>query len=50
MFIQGAANGESTLVENVGVDHGSSDVTVAQQLLDGANVITAFKKLRVTDK
>jgi len=39
LLVEGAADGEGAAVEDVGVDHGGGDVAVAQELLDGANVV-----------
>ena len=41
--IQGAADAEAGLVEDVGVDLGGGDVGVTQQLLDGPQVVVVFK-------
>ena len=32
-------------VQDMGVDHSRADVFMAQQLLDGANVITGFEQM-----
>ena len=43
--VQRTAHGEAALVQDVGVDHGGLDVLVAQQFLDGANIVTRFKQV-----
>ena len=44
--VQRAFNSHGTLTENVGVDHGRSDVRMAQQLLNGAYVAARLQKVR----
>lgn len=39
-LIQWADNPPPSPVEHVGVDHGGRDIGMAQQLLDGANIVT----------
>jgi len=36
---------EGATVEDVGVDHGGGDVAVAEELLDGANVVAGLKQV-----
>lgn len=43
--VEGAADGDATLVEHVGVDHGGFDVFVAEQLLHGADVPSAWLRV-----
>jgi hypothetical protein len=37
----------ASFVKNVGIDHGCTDVLVAKQLLDGPDVITVLKQMRI---
>lgn len=39
--VGGAAHTLAASIEDVGVDHGGFEVAMAQQLLDGADVVTA---------
>jgi hypothetical protein len=41
-LIQWAADSEAASVEHVRVNHGGLDVFVAQEFLDGADVISGF--------
>ena len=41
--VQRTADGQPTPVEDVGVDHGRLDVPVAEELLDGADVVVGFQ-------
>ena len=41
--IQRAANGQATPVEDVGVDHRGLHVLVAEEFLDGANIVVSFQ-------
>lgn len=43
--IEGASDAAGAFVEYVGVDHGCADVGVAQEFLDGTDVVTVFKEL-----
>jgi len=43
--IEGASDTAGAFVEYVGVDHGRADVGVAQEFLDGTDVVTVFKEL-----
>ena len=45
LAIQGAFNGQAAAVKDVGVDHGGLDVLVAEQLLDGADVVAALEQV-----
>lgn len=45
-LVEGAAHGEGASVEDVGVDHCGGDVAVAQELLDGADVVARFEQVR----
>ena len=40
-----AADAEWAAVQHVGVDHGGSDVAVAQQFLNGADVMPPFQQM-----
>jgi hypothetical protein len=44
--IRGAANRRWTAVQDVRVDHGGAHVTVSEQFLDRANVVTVFEEMR----
>jgi hypothetical protein len=43
--IQRTTNSAGTVAEDVSVDHGRGDLAVAQELLDGADVLTALQKV-----
>src|SRR2546425_506667 len=43
--VEGAADATATAVEDMGVDHGGGDVAVAEQLLDGSDVVAALQKV-----
>ena len=43
--VEGAADAEAASVEDVGVDHGGGDVGVAEELLDGADVVAALEEV-----
>ena len=45
LLIQGAADGEATSIEDVGVDHGCLDVFVAEEFLDCPDVITGLEQV-----
>ena len=45
LAIQGAADGRGAGVRDVDVDHGGGHVTVAEQLLDGADVVAVFEQV-----
>jgi hypothetical protein len=45
LFIQRTFDGNTGTIEDVGVDHGGFHMFVSQQLLDAADIITAFKKV-----
>ena len=36
----------STVLQDVGVDHRRGDVTVAEELLDGTDVVAALQQVR----
>jgi hypothetical protein len=38
-LVEGAADTQPAAFEHVGVDHGSTDVVVAEELLNGPNVV-----------
>jgi hypothetical protein len=40
-----ALDAEGAAIEDVGVDHGGRDVAVAEELLDGADVVSGFQKV-----
>jgi hypothetical protein len=44
--IHRTANRPGALFQHVGVNHGGADVFVAQEFLNGANVIARFQKVR----
>jgi len=44
-LVEWAADGEAALVEDVGVDHGGFDVGVAEEFLDGANVVAILQEV-----
>ena len=41
-LVQGAADGQAAALEDVGVDHGGFDILVAEQFLDGADVVATL--------
>jgi hypothetical protein len=43
--IQGAVHGQAAALEDVGVDHGGAYVLVAEEFLDGADVVTGLEKV-----
>ena len=45
IFVEGASNGESAFREHVGIDHSSSDIVVAEEFLDGADVVALFEEV-----
>ena len=45
LAIQRAAHAQRTLIEHMGVDHGGADIFVAEEFLDGANVIAVFQEV-----
>ena len=46
MDIQRASDGQSSFVEDVGVNHGGADVFVAQEVLNGSDVVACLKEMR----
>ena len=40
--VEGGFDGEAAALEDVGVDHGSLDVFVAEEFLDGADIIACL--------
>jgi len=44
-LVQRAADGEAALVEDMGVDHSGFDVGVAEEFLDGANVVAVLQEV-----
>ena len=45
LTVQRAVDGQAAALDDVGVDHGGGDIFVAQQFLDGPNIITGFKEV-----
>jgi hypothetical protein len=45
--VQGASDAAVTAVQDVGVDHGGLDAAVAEEFLDGADVVTVFEQVGV---
>jgi hypothetical protein len=43
--VEGAADGSCAAVEDVGVNHRGGDVVVAEELLDGADVVTGLEEM-----
>ena len=43
--IQRAFDGQAAALEDVGVDHGGADVLVAEQFLDGANIVAILEQM-----
>jgi hypothetical protein len=43
--VEGAFDASAATVEDVGVDHGGGYVAVAEEFLDGADVVAGFKKV-----
>ena len=43
--IEGAGNPAPAPVEDMGVDHGGSDIGVSEQLLDGSDVVAVFDEM-----
>src|SRR5213593_719528 len=44
-FVQGAADTAAAAIEDVGVDHGGADVAVADELLDGPDVVAGLEEV-----
>ena len=44
-LVEWAADREGTPIEDVGVDHSGADVVMAEELLDGANVVASFENV-----
>ena len=44
--VGGAADGEGSAVEDMGVDHRGADVVVTEELLHGADVVAVFEEMR----
>ena len=44
-LVEGAADCEGAAVEDVGVDHGSGDVAVTEELLDGSDVVAGLEEM-----
>ena len=44
--VSGAADGEGSAVEDMGVDHRGADVVVTEELLHGADVVAVFEEMR----
>lgn len=45
-MVDRAPHAAATPIQDVGVDHRRRDVAMAEQLLDGANVIAGFQEVR----
>ena len=45
-LVERAADVDAGTVQHMGVNHGRSDVFVAQQFLNGTNVVPVFKQVR----
>ena len=43
--VEGASDAEAAAVEDVCVDHCCCDAAVAEEFLDGANVVAGFEKV-----
>ena len=43
--VEGAADGAGAASEDVGVDHGGADIGVAEEFLDGADVVAVFEQV-----
>ncbi len=43
--VRGTANGSRPTVQDVGVNHGGADVGMAQEFLDGADVVSVFQEV-----
>ena len=43
--VDGAADGEGPLVQNMGVDHGRADILVAQEFLDCADIVSCLEEM-----
>ena len=44
LAVEWAAYAKAAAIEDVGVDHGGAEVTMAEQLLDGADVVAVPQK------
>ena len=45
IIIDGAAHAGESSAKNVCIDHGRLDIAVAEKLLDGSNVVSAFEPM-----
>src|SRR5688500_16314834 len=45
LAVEGALDASGAAVEDVGVDHGGGDVFVAQEFLDGTDVVAVFEEV-----
>ena len=45
MFVQWAANSSSAFVQNMGINHGGTDVFVAQQFLNCTNIVSVLQEM-----
>jgi hypothetical protein len=45
VYVCGAENAEPTAIQHVGVDHRCIDMTMAEQFLDGSDVIASLKQV-----
>ena len=46
LSIQRAFDRQSAALEDVGVDHGGADILVAEQFLNGADIVPVLEKMR----
>ena len=45
LAIEGTADGQTSFVEDVGIDHGGANVFVAEEFLHGANIVPRFEEM-----
>ena len=43
--IEGAADGEGATLDDVGVDHGGADALVAEEFLDGVDIVAGLEEV-----
>ncbi len=43
--VRGTANGSRPTVQDVGVNHGGADVGMAQEFLDGSNIVAILQQM-----
>ena len=44
-FIEGAADSEGSPIDHVGIDHRRAEIFVAEEVLDGADIVIVFEKM-----